>query len=74
MKFNQSGNISRAIILALIGLTLIAYLIKSNNKRIKESEPRMQQCQAQCLAQDSYGYEFEWGIFGGPKCKCISSK
>ena len=71
MTTNQNGQIERTILLALVCLPIIGYLLYFANQKRTESPRRILECKMQCEEAGSNGYDFTWGVIGGPKCKCL---
>lgn len=74
MFLNRKGSALRTIVLAVIFIPIIAYLLYFANTKNKEAPMRMQACQEQCTEDGFDGYEFTWGILGGPNCLCIDNE
>ena len=63
----------RTVILFAICVPIIFFLVNYAQKKNRESEIRMKQCETQCREQGYDGHIFKWGITGGPNCECIRS-
>jgi len=70
----KNSDLLRTIVVALICLSIIAWVLYNAYHKEKESPVVTAACNNSCTAQGYPGYDFKWPMFSGPQCTCIGTR
>ena len=71
---NKEDNFLRKLLVSAICIPLIILLLYNAYQKDQESGIKTTACRQQCADQGYSGYDFQWPMFSGPKCSCLSSR
>jgi len=71
---NKENNSLRTVIISVIFIPIIIWLLYSAYQKNQESGAQTTACEKKCTETGYPGYAFQWPIFSGPKCTCLSSR
>ncbi len=69
----DSQNPFRLLVVITAALCLAGGLYFYAAYKEKESRHKSAQCQEKCFGDGFTGYDFQWNMFGSPKCKCFDT-